>query len=91
MYLFDLDGDRLRLVLAEPMMARTFTMGEFKSDGPRDMEEVQDSNILVISKYASEGYYNLQIKSKAGRRVRNFTWSEQHREYRAPVTQALSR
>jgi len=91
LYLFDLDGGSLRLVLAEPMMARTFTMGEFKSDGPRDMEEAQDSNILVISKYASEGYYNLQIKSKASGQARNFTWSEQHREYRAPVTQALSR
>jgi len=91
LYLFDLDGDSLRLVLAEPMMARTFTMGEFKSDGPRDMEEVQDSNILVISKYASEGYYNLQIKSKASGQARHFIWSEQHREYRSPMSQAQSR
>ncbi len=90
LYLFDLDGDTLRLVLAEPMMAREITMGEFKSDGPRDREEIQDSNILVISKYASEGYYNLQIKRKAGGQARNFTWSAQHREYRAPMTKALS-
>ena len=90
LYLFELDGERLRLVLAEPMMAHTFIMVKSKSDGPGSVKEVQDSNTVVISKHASEGYYDLQIKSQASRKARTLTWSAQHREYRAPVAKALA-
>lgn len=89
LYLFELDGDRVRLILAEPMGVRQLLVGDYRSDAPRDMDEVEDSNVIVVGKVATEGYFNLQVKTRVTGQTRHFTWSSEHHEYRAPMTKAL--
>jgi hypothetical protein len=89
LYLFEIDGEHLRLVFAEPMSVRQVLVGEALQEEPRDMGQVEDSNVLVLSKLATEGYFNLQMKSKESGQVRHFTWSPQDRMYGAPMMRGL--
>ena len=82
LYLFMIDGDRLRVVLAAPMFAFEDIAGDWHPDGTRDHDISEASKVLVISQRKTAGYYDIELREKGARGGATLQWSAAERGYR---------
>lgn len=85
LYLFAVDGARLRLVLATPMSAFADIAGDWHKDGTRDHDITQASNLLVISHHQTAGHFDLELRQRGGKGRQVFRWAQAQSGYR-PVS-----
>jgi hypothetical protein len=74
--LFAAAGAQLKEVLALPMSAYADIAGDWHKDGTRDHDITDADNVLLISKHATEGHFDLVVKNRKGRWQRTFRWSQ---------------
>lgn len=79
LYLFAVDGDRLRVVLAQPMGYYSDIAGERNADGTRDHELEEERRVLQMSSRKTDGYYDVLIKG--GSTPRTLKWSTRDAAY----------
>ena len=83
LYLFAIVGDKLKVVLAEPMSAFQNIAGDWNPDQTRNHDIYEDARILVVQpKQATDGYYDLILKSRADGTTQRLTWSTAAQTYR---------
>jgi hypothetical protein len=83
LYLFAMDGDKLRVVMAEPMSAYQNIAGDWNPDQTRQHDIYEDAKVLVVqANHATEGYYDLVLKSRLSGDTRRLTWSSAAQTYR---------
>jgi hypothetical protein len=80
--LFAIDGTRLRPVLAVPMSASIDLAGDWHPDGTRDHHLSAGSNIVVVTRHLTAGYYDLIVRSRHGGWQRRYRWSPVAGAYR---------
>ena len=76
LYLFVIDGDKLRQVLAVPMSAYKDTAGDWHKDGTRDHDITDMANVVVMAPQQSDGHFDLVVKGRTARYQRLFRWSK---------------
>ena len=79
--LFALDGDGLTPVLSAPMSAYSDVAGAWHKDQTRDHTITDMANVLVVSKNASDGRFDLLLKNRKGQWRRTFRWSKTAERY----------
>lgn len=82
LYLFVMDGDKLKVVLAEPMSAFQNIAGDWNPDQTRNHDISEDAKILVVQKQATDGYYDLILKSRTDGTTKRLKWSTAAQTYR---------
>jgi hypothetical protein len=80
--LFALGGNALHDVLSVPMSAYTNFAGDWHKDGTRDHDISDQSNVLVVSKQSTGGYFDLILKARKGKKQRVVKWSKADGAYR---------
>lgn len=82
LYLFRIDGDRLAVILAEPMFANYDIAGGWNKDGTRDHSIETAENVLAVTKGKTDGHYDLRITQKGDKDVEKiFRWSSRDGKY----------
>jgi hypothetical protein len=83
LYLFAIVGNKLKVVLAEPMSAFQNIAGDWNPDQTRNHDIYEDARILVVQpKQATDGYYDLILKSRADGTTQRLQWSTAAQTYR---------
>ena len=81
LYLFAIQGDRLAVILAEPMKAYR-NMATDRSLNRRSEREIQDEeNVLSMASSKTDGYYDIRIKIKGDKHTKTRKWSAQQGRY----------
>jgi len=81
LYLFAIQGDRLAVILAEPMKAYR-NMATDRSVNRRSEREIQDEeNVLSMASSKTDGYYDIRIKMKGDKHTKTRKWSVQQGRY----------
>ncbi|MDQ2140881.1 hypothetical protein RBI14_22190 [Alcaligenaceae bacterium B3P038] len=81
LYLFAIQGDRLAVILAEPMKAYR-NMATDRSVNRRSEREIQDEeNVLSMAGSKTDGYYDIRIKMKGDKHTKTRKWSAQQGRY----------
>jgi len=81
LYLFAIQGDRLAVILAEPMTAYR-NMAADPGTSRRSEREVQDEeNVLSMLNSKTAGYYDIRIKMKGDKHTKTRKWSAQQGRY----------
>ena len=83
LYLFSIEGDKLKVILAEPMFAYRDIAGEWNPDGTRDHEIEEETNLLIMTNRLTNGHYDVRIKTKGkdNRYARTLKWSDRDTAY----------
>lgn len=83
LYLFSIEGDKLKVILAEPMFAFRDVAGEWNPDGTREHEIEEETNILVMTNRLTNGHYDVRIKTKGkdNSYARTMKWSVRDSAY----------
>lgn len=79
LYLFAVQGDRLLVVLAQPMGYYSDIAGERNADGTRDHALEEERRVLQMSSRKTDGYYDVLIKG--GSTPRTLKWSMRDSAY----------
>jgi hypothetical protein len=83
LYLFAIQGDKLQVVMAEPMSAFQDIAGDWNPDKTRQHDIYEDAKVLVVQpKQATAGYYDLVLKSRLGGTTQRLQWSTAAQTYR---------
>ncbi|QEI04766.1 hypothetical protein FXN63_02115 [Pigmentiphaga aceris] len=83
LYLFAIQGDKLKVVMAEPMSAFQDIAGDWNPDQTRNHDIYEDAKILVVqSNRATDGYYDLVLKSRIEGTTQRLKWSQAAQTYR---------
>ena len=83
LYLFAIDGDKLRVVMAEPMSAFQDIAGDWNADQTRQHDIYEDAKVLVVqSNRATAGYHDLVLKSRLSGATQRLQWSTAAQTYR---------
>lgn len=81
LYLFAIQGDRLAVILAEPMTAYR-NMAADRGAGRRSEREIQDEeNVLSMASSKTDGYYDIRIKMKGDKHTKTRKWAAQQGRY----------
>lgn len=80
--LFALIDGQLKPVLSEPIYYFKNLAGEWHEDGTRDHHLYEGENIINVLPQATDGFYNLEIRSKEGNWHKIFTWNRFEQRYR---------
>lgn len=81
LYLFAIQGDRLAVILAEPMTAYR-NMAADRGAGRRSEREIQDEeNVLSMASSKTDGYYDIRIKMKGDKHTKTRRWAAQQGRY----------
>lgn len=83
LYLFLVDGAKLRVVFAQPMMYTKMLAGDWHKDGTRDHIQTDASNVLSVLNGTSDGFHDLRLQQRSGKWRRNFRWSPSQQRYAA--------
>lgn len=83
LYLFQVDGAKLRVVFAQPMMYTKMLAGDWHKDGTRDHIQTDGSNVLSVLAGASGGFHDLRLQERSGKWRRTFRWSPGEQRYAA--------
>ena len=75
LYLFAIDGTRLRRVLAAPMSAFADIAGDWHKDGTRDHDITDAANLLIVSPRQTGGHFNLMLRLRGGHGQQLYRWS----------------
>ncbi|TCT06388.1 hypothetical protein [Paralcaligenes ureilyticus] len=81
LYLFQIDGAKLRVVFAQPMMFTKDLAGDWHKDGTRDHEVSEGSNVLAVLARTSDGFHDLRLRERRGKWSRTFRWSAPEQRY----------
>ncbi|TAL89627.1 MAG: hypothetical protein EPN46_10455 [Candidimonas sp.] len=82
LYLFHIDGAKLRVVFAQPMMFTKMLAGDWNKNGTRDHEESDGNNVLAVLAKTNDGFHDLRLHEQHGKWHRTFQWSAQERRYK---------
>lgn len=83
LYLFAIDGDKLKVVMAEPMSAFQDIAGDWNPDKTRQHDISEDAKVLVVqSKPTPSGYFDLVLKSRLSGTTQRLQWSSAEQTYR---------
>jgi hypothetical protein len=83
LYLFVIDGDRLRQVLAAPVFAFVNTAGDWHADQTRDHSIIEAALTLVQSTHGADDHFNLALESRTSHWRRLYRWSKTAGAYQA--------
>lgn len=81
LYLFQVNGAKLRAVFAQPMMYTKMLAGDWHKDGTRDHIETDASNVLSVLNGTSHGFHDLRLQQRSGKWHRTFRWSASQQRY----------
>lgn len=81
LYLFRIDGDKLKLVFARPMMYFSDIAGDWHRDGTRDHEMTDGSVTLSVLNTSTAGFRDWQLRQRGGSWRQTFHWSAADGEY----------
>ncbi len=87
LYLFATVDGALKRVLAVPMSSYKDIAGDWHKDGTRSHDVNEGANVLIVTKHATEGHFDLLLKSRKGDWQRLYQWSATAAAYR-PVSAA---
>ncbi len=81
LYLFQIDGSRLRVVFAQPMMFTKTLAGDWHKDGTRDHDVSGGNNVLAVLAKMNNGFHDLRLREQRGKWSRTFRWSAPEQRY----------
>ena len=80
--LFAVIGGKLEPVFSEPVYSLLDLAGDWNRNGTRQHHIQEKESVVIVSKGKTNGYYDLIVKSKAGRKWRKvFTWNQESLRY----------
>lgn len=82
LYLCAMQGDKLRVVMAEPMSAFQDIAGDWNPDKTRNHDIYEDAKVLVVQAKATGGYFDLVLKSRLSGTTQRLQWSTATQTYR---------
>ncbi|WP_205804580.1 hypothetical protein [Burkholderia sp. Ac-20365] len=81
LYLFRIDGNKIRPVFAQPMSFSKSIAGDWHKDGTRDHEDTGANNSLVVLTSQTSGFHDLQLRERGGKWHQTFKWIPARRAY----------
>lgn len=81
LYLFRINGDKLDVILAEPMTARLDLAGDWREDGSREHHVTEHHNVLWMLPRTTHGFHDIHIQQAHGDWHHIFHWSEDRQRY----------
>ena len=82
LYLFAVVDGALRQILAVPMSFSKNIAGEWHKDGTRDHDISEGANVLIVTTDRTDGYFDLQLRSRTDNSRRLLKWSAATSDYR---------
>jgi hypothetical protein len=81
LYLFQIDGENLRVIFAQPMMFSKMLAGDWHKDGTRDHEMSDASKSLAILKSTHNGLHDLRLRGAGDKTGTTYQWSPKDQTY----------
>ncbi len=80
--LFSQNAGHIINVLSEPIYYQKDIAGDWHADETRDHFEYEGANIVSILAHSTNGFYDLQLKTKGKNWKQNFAWDEKEKRYK---------
>ena len=81
LYLFAVVDGAVTQILATPMSFSKNIAGDWHKDGTRDHDITEGANILVVTRHATNGHFDLLQKARTEKASRLFQWSATANRY----------
>jgi len=80
--LFSQNAGHIINILSEPIYYQKDIAGDWHADDTRDHFEYEGANIVSILPHSTNGFYDLQLKTKGKNWKQNFAWDEKEKRYK---------
>ena len=84
-----MNGNRIINVLSEPIYYSADSAGDWHDDDARDHVLSERENMVTFLPHQTNGYYDLQLKTKGKKWKQVFVWNNKEMRYQAANLKSL--